>query len=136
MGKIIQDLWILTDSGVTVYSRVYDTKVNDQLFGALMSAINQFAETIVEGGISNFELKNKKFTIIQHNNFLFIANTPSKEKEKKIKQELERISDKFFELYGEKLLNWDCDVSIFSDFEKHIEDSLKNAIKKFQDTFW
>ena len=136
MGKIIQDLWILTSSGITVYSHVYNSKINDQLFGALMSAINQFAETIVEGGISNFELRSKKFTIIKHRDLLFIANTANKEKEKKIKQELERISRKFYEIYGEKLSNWDYDVSIFTDFEKHIETSLKDAVKKFQDAIW
>ena len=129
-------MWILTCSGVTIYSRVYHAKINDQLFGALMSAINQFAETIVEGGISSFELSSKKFTIIRKNDLLFIANTANKQKEKKVKLELRRISEKFIEIYAEKLENWDCDISIFSDFQKYIENSLKNTVKKFQDTFW
>ena len=53
MVKLIKDLWILTESGITVFSRVIDPRVNPQLFGALMSAINSFAEKLTEGGISN-----------------------------------------------------------------------------------
>ncbi len=130
MGKIIQDMWILTNSGVTIFSRIFHNQINDQLFGALMSAINQFAESMVEGGISSFELSHRKFTIIRKHDLIFIANTKNKEKEKKVKDELQRISDKFFDLYSEKLINWDYDVSIFSEFQNYILDSLKDAVKK------
>lgn len=136
MGKILRDLWILNSSGVTMYSRVYNPKVNEQLFGALMSAINQFAERVAEGGISSFELSDKKFTIEKKEDLLFIANAASDEKDKKVKKELSNISDKFLELYSDQLKNWDGDVSIFSDFENQIENSLEDTVKKFRKAFW
>jgi len=136
MGKILRDLWILNSTGVTMYSRVYNPKVNEQLFGALMSAINQFAERVAEGGISSFELSDKKFTIEKKEDILFIANAASDEKDKKVKKELSNISDKFLELYSDQLKNWDGDVSIFSDFESQIENSLEDTVKKFQKAFW
>ncbi len=46
MAKLLRDLWILTESGTTVYSRVIDPRVNPQIFGALMSALNTFAEKL------------------------------------------------------------------------------------------
>jgi hypothetical protein len=136
MSDILQDIWILTDSGVAVYSRVYDPKVNEQLFGALMSAINQFAEQVADGGISSFELSNKRFSIIRRGDFLFVANASAKEKEKKVKQELKKISSKFFESYSHILDDWDNDVSVFQGFEEKIEDSLDKTLKKFKTAFW
>ena len=36
----------------------------------------------------------------------------------------------------DELANWEGDVSIFSNFDKEIEDSLEETIKKFQKAFW
>ena len=137
MVKVIQDCWILTSDGISVFSRLHDESLNEQLFGALMSALNSFAEEIAKGGLSNFQLSNKRFSIRKRNNFIFVASSNPKIKEKKAISELEVIIEKFFSRYPEDLLtNWDSDVSIFSDFEENIEDSLENTIKKFQKAFW
>jgi len=132
LGKILNDIWILYESGVTVYSRVLEPRINPQLFGALMSALNLFAEQLSNGGISNFELSNLRFTIIKRNHFIFIANSSNKSKEKKVLNELSRISDKFFELYSEEVLEkWDNDINIFANFKIEIKDSLEETTKKF-----
>ena len=137
MVKVIQDCWILTSDGISVFSRLHDESLNEQLFGALMSALNSFAEEIAKGGLSNFQLSNKRFSIRKRNNFIFVASSNPKIKEKKAISELEVIIEKFFSRYPEDLLtNWDSDVSIFSNFEENIEDSLENTIKKFQKAFW
>ncbi len=130
MVKLLRDLWILTESGTTVYSRVIDPRVNPQLFGALMSALNTFAEQFTEGGISNFELSSIRFSIIKRNKFLFVANSASKIKVKKIQKELELISEKFFELYPEEMLKkWDSDIGLFDNFVSSIENSLEDDKK-------
>ena len=84
MAKVLRDLWILTESGTTVYSRVIDPRVNPQLFGALMSALNTFAQKLTEEGMSNFELSNIRFSIVKRNKFLFVASSSNKIKSKKI----------------------------------------------------
>ncbi|TXT61475.1 MAG: hypothetical protein BAJALOKI2v1_30096 [Promethearchaeota archaeon] len=136
MGTL-QDIWILDESGATIYSRVFDPKVNEQLFGALMSALNQFAEQVSEGGISSFELSDTRFNILKKKDYLFIANSESG-KNKKAKKELNKICDTFFDLYGQKIESgdWDGDVTLFEDFGEHIEDSLKSTLKQFKDAFW
>ncbi|MBY8990285.1 MAG: hypothetical protein KGD58_05985 [Candidatus Lokiarchaeota archaeon] len=127
MGKILRDLYILTVSGTTVYSRVIDPRVNPQLFGALMSALNTFAEKLTDEGMSDFELSNIRFSIVKKNKFLFIASSSKKVKSKKIFAELREISDKFFELYpAETLKKWDSDVGLFETFEHAIKDSLED----------
>jgi len=135
--KVIQDVWILTSDGISVFSRLHDESLNEQLFGALMSALNSFAEEIAKGGLSNFQLSNKRFSIRKRNKFIFVASSNPKVKEKKAISEMEVIIEKFFNKYPQDLLtNWDSDVSIFEDFEQNIEDSLESTIKKFQKAFW
>ena len=130
MVKLIKDLWILTESGITVFSRVIDPRVNPQLFGALMSAINAFAEKLTEGGISNFELSEIKFSIIKQKKFLFVATSSKTIKSKKIYKELKYISTRFFELYPEEMLKkWDSDVGLFDNFVSSIKNSLEENSK-------
>ncbi|KKN26871.1 hypothetical protein LCGC14_0870260, partial [marine sediment metagenome] len=104
MVQLIKDLWILTESGTTVFSRVLDPRINPQLFGALMSAINIFAEKLGKGGISNFEVSKIKFSIIKEKNFLFVVTSSKTIKSKKIYNELKYISTRFFELYPKEML--------------------------------
>ena len=136
MAKLIQDLWILTESGIALFSRLQDDTLNEQLFAMLMSALNSFAEEITSGGLSNFELSNKRFTIVNRNEFIFVASSNPKTKEKKAISELEVIIEKFFNKYGDYLKDWDNEISIFKGFETDIDDSLENTIKKFQKAFW
>ena len=131
MKPIFDDLWILTGSGVVVFDHVVDVQLKSQLFGALMSALNSFAEQLAEGGLSNFELSEKRFIIMKKNDFLFVASTTKKVKEKTVIDQLDNIANNFFEKYSDTLKNWDQDISVFSDFKEEIEDSLNGNVKKF-----
>ena len=136
MVKVIQDLWILTDAGIVLFNRVYDPKVCAQLFGALMTALDSYSKEIGmgHGGINNIEIKNIRFTIIRNRNLLFVANSSKKFKEKKVLNELDKISERFITKYSEFINdfeNWNMEISIFSDFEGEIEDILENPVKKF-----
>jgi len=136
-SKILQDIWILNESGAVVFDRVYDEKIDPQLFGALMSALNSFAEELTEGGLSNFELSDKKFTITKKHEYIFVVNSDPKIKPKKVHYELQVVIDKFFEKYTkDQLTNWDGELTIFEEFKNDIEDSLEDPIKKMQKAFW
>ena len=137
MPKILKDLWILTENGVVLFSRVFDQTINPQLFGGLMSALNTFAEKLTDGGISNFEMSNLRFVIVKRRSFLFIGSSLNKTKEKKVIDELKQISDVFFEVYSDILISWDNDVNSFSDFGDFIDKSLeKQPLKNLKDAFW
>ena len=136
MGKVIQELWILTESGIVLYSRVYDKEINDQLFGGFISALNMFVESFKEGALSSLVLQNTRFTFIKREKLIFITNTPKNVKEKKIRQALEAISDRFLQEYGGILENWDSDISYFTNFESEIQDTLEDPVKEFWQDFW
>jgi hypothetical protein len=137
MTKLLQDIWILEDSGIVLFHRVFDEKVDVTLFGGLLTALNSFAEEIAKGGISNFELANKRFSLIKKKNFLFIANASKKYNLKKVKSELETIAQKFFQLYSEPVLNnWNGDTALFYNFENEVKDSLEEIMQKLEKAFW
>jgi len=137
MVKLIQDIWILVESGVVVFHRVFNEHLDAQLFGGLMTALNSFAEKLSKGGLTNFELNSKRFIVIKRRNFLFIANSSKTFKTKKVVQELETIVNRFFETYSEDVLyKFDGNIKQFTDFEKEIEDSLQETIRKFQKALW
>ena len=135
--KIIQDIWIISEAGAVLYHRVFDKNVDEQLIGALMSALNLLAEELEQEGLSSFEIKEKKYFITKQNQISFIVNSSKKSKEKKVKEELRSIATKFSKLYPKEFFNnWDNDISIFDDFEKQIKDSLQDTINKFENAFW
>lgn len=137
MTKVLQDIWILSEGGIVLYHRIYDENIDEQLLGALMSALTSFAEEIVDDGLSNFEMQNIKFTLFKKRGLLFIAKSSKKVNEKKASEELNKIADKFLEIYSdEDINNWDGESTKFSDFEEQIEESLEDTIKKFQNAFW
>lgn len=137
MAKLLQDIWIMEESGIVVFHRVFNEHLDAQLFGGLMAALTSFAEKLTKGGLTQFELSDKRFTIIKKRGFLFIANSSKDIKEKKLIQELESIVIKFFDLYPAEILNsFNGEINKFSDFKKHVEDSLEDTIKKFQKSFW
>lgn len=137
MEKIIQDIWIINDAGAVLYQRVFGKDLEEQLIGALFSALNLLAEELETGGLSNFELKDIKYFIIKKHGISFIVNSSKKTKEKKVKEELNRIVNKFFNLYSKEILNnWDNDLNLFAGFENHIKDSLQDTIDKFEKAFW
>ena len=125
MSKSIQDIWILKDNGKIIFNRVFDEKLNNSLFGNLVTAMDSFAKELEEGDLSNFELSDKRFTIKKENELLFIINTSKKTDDKKAKRDLERISERFLESYPRDIAN----------FEKEIGDLLENPIKSFWNGF-
>ena len=136
MAKLIQDLWILTQDGITLYHRAFDPNLNEQLFGGLMSALNSFAENLVEGGLSSFEMSNKRFNLLKKHSLFFVSNSDKKHKEKKVIPELEKVANIFTNIYSVEFFDsWDNDITIFQNFEKEISDELEDPIKKFWDGF-
>ncbi|MFW9999591.1 MAG: hypothetical protein ACFE9Q_00040 [Candidatus Hodarchaeota archaeon] len=123
--KILQDIWILDEGGIVIFHREFDKAVSPQLFGAMMSALNYFAEQLAERGLSNFELQNTRFTIIKQSGLIFVANSSREITQKKVNKELKKISDKFFKLYSEELKNFEGQIDAFTGFIKEIENALE-----------
>ena len=134
--KILRDLWIMDASGTVLFKRVFEEKINEQLFGGFMSALNTFASQIDKDGLSSFDVGNRKFILLKHEKLFFIANFDSKVNPKKAQKELQDIADKFLQAYTVAIIAWDGNVKTFEDFSTKIQDSLEDVIGNFQKAFW
>lgn len=113
-----------------MFNRVFNESVSPQAFGAMMSALSTFADQLADGGLSNFELNNKRFTIIKKYDLMFIANSSKQFNQKKMNRELERVSKKFLKLYLDKIKDYKGQIGAFTEFEEIIEDSLQESTIK------
>ena len=127
MVKILENIWIMTTTGSVIYHRKYDPIIDEQLFGAVISSLNTFAEKgLFEDSISSFVISDKILYLKKKNNILFVSDISEKKKEKKLIRELDKVIEKFFNLFPPNIfINWDGDINKFESFEKEIEESLK-----------
>ena len=128
---MIKDLWILSEGGLLLYKRISDERIDAQMYGSLMSALASFANEIIDGGLKTIELDLMRYTAIKVNEFLFVSSSSKKIKEKKVQEELRKISQKFFQLYSLDWIKyeWKHDSKAFEAFGKEIKDSLKKEKK-------
>ncbi|TFF89020.1 MAG: hypothetical protein EU550_00090 [Promethearchaeota archaeon] len=133
--KIIQDIWIIQENGIVLFSRVFHEQIHEQLFGALMSALSTFADQISEHGLKSLDLNNKRFTLKRKKGLLFICNSSRKVKEKKVQQELDKLAENFLIKYPNAPVDQEGDISIYSGFKTEIENILEDPIKKFWNDF-
>nr|MDO8083775.1 hypothetical protein [Candidatus Sigynarchaeum springense] len=136
MSKLLQDLWIMTPDGTVLFKRVFEEKLNEQLFGGFMSAMETFASQLDEHGLSSFEIGSKKFILKKEQGYYYVANFDKKVNPKKAQAELEDVAKKFIGTYQVELMSFRGDVEVFKGFEKQIQDSLEDVVQKFQASFW
>ena len=123
--KVLQNVWIMEKSGIVIFHRAFDESIAPQLFGAMMSALNTFAEHLSDGGLSNFELNNRRFTFIKKHGLIFIANSSKRFHQKKVNKELEKVAKKFLKLYSDKIDLSTGKIGSFTEFKNEIEDALE-----------
>jgi hypothetical protein len=118
---IIQDLWISLKSGIVLFSYVKNEKINPDLFGAMIAALDSYAKNLSEGGLCNFDLGEMKITLLEKNNLIFIANSSKKIKIQKIEEEINKIAKRFFELYPKTYFNKVyAQTHLFNDFKNEL----------------
>ena len=119
---LIQDLWICQKNGIVLFSYVKNEKVNSDLFGGMIAALDSYAKGLSEGGLCNFDLDKMRITLLEKNNLIFVANSSNKIKIQKLEEELNKIAKRFFELYPENSFNTNYgQTHLFYNFKKELE---------------
>ena len=118
-----------------IYNRFFDIKVNEQVFGGIITALDVYASNLIEGGLTNFEMSTSKITLLKVKDFIFVVSSPKKSKDIRVENELKIISERFFNKYSKSLENSVLDPRIFSNFDKEIGDLLHEHIEKFWEGF-
>ena len=127
--KVIQDVWIINDQGITLFHRVFDPKIDEQLFGGMMTALNILAQQLADGELSSFEVQSKRFILKKQYNLFFVVNSSIETTVKKVNKPLNKIVSRFFQSYPlESIQNWYGDSDFFLDFEKEIKEFLEDPV--------
>jgi hypothetical protein len=110
--------------------------MNNERFGMLMSALDNFAQKFSKMGIENFELDQQRYTIKKVGDYVFIANSSKKHKTKKVNREMEKLIERFFEIYNKDLLEeFNGDLTPLQQceecFREEIQESLEEPVKDF-----
>ncbi len=126
----------MTPDGTVLFKRVFEEKLNEQLFGGFMSALETFASQLDDHGLSSFEIGSKKFILKKEQGNFYVANFDKKVNPKKAQAELEEIARKFINAYQVELMSFRGNIEAFKGFEKQIQESLEEVVTKFQASFW
>lgn len=137
MGKVLRDIYIILDKGVVIFKRVFNEKMDAQLFGAFLSALNTFAGEINEKGLSKFEIGIYKYILKRNKDLIFVANYAETTTAETAERELENVAKRFMENYSfEVIEKWDGNLVFFENFSKVIEESMETPFEKLKKSFW
>ncbi len=119
--SIIQEIWIINNSGITLYNQSIESNKNSQkkvLIGSFMSSINQMAKTIEMGEFQNIKIGKNRISFLHYKTeLMFVCKSDINTKENKVMSYIDNLKEKFVTHYSEKLLNWDGDISIFDNMD-------------------
>ena len=137
MFKPIEDLWILQDNGVVLFKHVSDEKIDAQLFGGFMSAIDMFASKLDGKGLNNFQLGDKKFTLVKKRNLFLIGAHKPKIPEKKVLKTLNAVCTEFLSQFNEVLESpLHCNIARFESFTRNASNPAVQAVSQLKSSLW
>ena len=135
MENIIDDLWIVNNDGIVLFSSDEHT-FDDNLFGAFLSAINMFVKEFSNDMLRNFEISDKRYVLIKEQNLLFVASTSNQVSDKSIKNKMNQVIERFLELYPQEFFKtWNYDTNEFDKFELETEIFPSNDVEEFLQAF-
>jgi hypothetical protein len=125
---MICGVWIVHTDGKCLYYREYrDLNINEQLFSGFLVAIVSFSKEISHRQLRSINLED--MTLYYKNTdrkIVFVVAADADDREAKIWEKLDLIEEAFFREFGEVLLTWDNDISVFQKFNKEL-DAILNS---------
>lgn len=130
---LIEELWIIYRiSGVTLVNQRVKDKVDGDLFGGFISAVQNMLQGMGADTFDHMEMGNVQILIISDDEgkLFFICRSPLVARKDIIQNYLTEIKDDFCKKYEKYLWRWDGDLSNFDDVETiiNIKDDPRNII--------
>ena len=121
MLELTENLWIILDTGLVIFTYLKEENVNPDLFGGLISVLDNFAEETLEGGLEFFEIDPNVYGVIKKHNLIFLASTSQKIDIDNLLTELEMLIKKFYSIYPTDIKEkWDGNRDHFNNFKNEI----------------
>jgi len=128
---LIQELWIISGSGLTLYNQRIGESINKDLFGGFISAIDNFVQEM-GGDCKRIEMGDSLLLIekCKDPSIIIVCRSGKKNKQKKIEKYMGKIKEEIFKHHKEKIKTWDGNTETFDDFSNfiNIKDDPENYL--------
>ena len=136
----ISEIWIINETGIPLFNRSIDEKIDVLLFGGFLSAIQTFIKSsFQEEKLDRLVLGDSKlsFFYIEEYHIFIVLRTNKKVKDKDIDKFLELIKDLFISNYKDKLEQKYYDMAEFSGFSEILEEKFDEGavVKRMKNWF-
>jgi tetratricopeptide (TPR) repeat protein len=121
---LLKDIWIFSRSiGIELYGYSLETKVESDLLGGFMTAIQALSEQVAYKNIDSMVFGDDRFTIYQEENrdFYILARSSAKISEDTIERTLSTIYNRFWKEFYNSITNFEGNVAPFKKFTKILE---------------
>lgn len=138
---MIHNVYILKKTGESLIHGYYGSiKVDETLITGFLSAISTFAEEIGAESVESLVMKNMKFVYALDTStpepIIFVVSVDREEDERKIKNILLKIKDKFVGGYNNILAEWTGDVKVFKPFFDELDEIVwQYVLEKYGNAF-
>jgi len=136
--RVIDEIWIINANGITLFNLSKDDRIDPQLFGGFISAIESFIKSLGYKEINAMSLGESKIMFYHgEQNLMFVSRSGKKVKDKLIIKGLKVVEQKFIEYHQESLKKWNGDPDIFAKFGEIIKEIFEdNPEKLVEKSLW
>ncbi|MHA1379958.1 MAG: hypothetical protein ACTSRG_16430 [Candidatus Helarchaeota archaeon] len=122
MEHLIDEIWIITQDGLTLYNQKTEESMNEHMFGGFIAAINQFVKAMGADGCEKIVMGNSKIFILscEEKSLFFISRSGLKVKDKKIEKYVNKIMHRFLDNFNEQIKQFDGNIDSFGDVDEII----------------
>ncbi|MFX0187798.1 MAG: ADP-ribosylation factor-like protein [Candidatus Hodarchaeota archaeon] len=130
---MIQYINIMTKAGKSLIFRNYgESEIDRDLLAGFLSAFSGFMKEISRSDIKSSSTEDFKYYYTVINSFMIVVCADLEDEDVKINSKINKIRAKFIEKYGKILeddSSWDGNRTIFSKFERELDNIILGEIK-------
>ncbi|MFW9878014.1 MAG: hypothetical protein ACFFG0_33450 [Candidatus Thorarchaeota archaeon] len=118
----IESIYVFNDSGICLAScNIRDDSIDENLVSSFFTAIKHFGEELIPSSeIKTLVMRGYKLFYNNYKTITFCVQCSEDIPNQIIQYILDEISNKFIELYGSIIANFDGEISAFSDFNNYL----------------
>ncbi len=115
---VLSDFWIITETGVEIFSHSPGLEVNLTLFGGFISALQTFSQEVIKKRMDAFLIGGLRYSFYfeKEKNFFILGRSEISEPEKSVDYILKQVYDRFHQEFGKRLQKFTGDVTGFQNF--------------------
>jgi hypothetical protein len=134
----LRHFWVIRN-GLSIYRRVYDGKIGEEVVGAFLSALNTFSGSVGGGALRSISLGEENYLFVRKRGLMFVATYSADSKVKKAERDLEKAASAFLEFFSEEeIKKFDKSMNLTpiakrqDEFEEIMEE-ITRPVKSFWD---